>query len=97
MKKVIITTIATLIVLINLLPDTLIGFDYRIPVKLISWNTGIVTTAEGDGTITSPFADDYYNYIKYEEGTPVGSTVFTIYIYNPLTLYSDDVIARYDF
>ena len=98
MKKTIITIILTLIIFINLLPDTLIGFNgYRIPVKLISWETGVVLNDNGDGAITSPYADSYYNFIKYEAGLDAGTKVFTVLGYNPFTLYNDDIIFRFDF
>lgn len=98
MKKTLVTILLTLIVFINLLPDTLTSFNgYRIPVKLVSWDSGVVLNQNGDGVITSPYTDSYYNYIKYDSGLETGTQVFTIYAYNPLTLYNDDIVLRFDF
>lgn len=101
MKKTLLTIIATLIILSNIIPGTLVDPmpGYRNPLTLITWETGTVLNDKGDGIITSPFVDSYFNYISYSRTNNVkpGDNVFSVFIYNPVTLYSDDIIARFDF
>lgn len=99
MKKIIITIMLTLLVLSNISPSTIVAMnDYRNPLTLITWSTGIVMDDKGNGVETTPFHDSWFNYISYKgNGIPEGEEVFTIFVYNPLTLYGDDYIARFDF
>lgn len=59
---------------------------------------GQVINADGDGVIINT-DDDYYNYIsyKYVEGAEVGDIILTFCIYNPDTVYTDDIIERFDY
>lgn len=54
----------------------------------------------GDGIIlnseTLQPIDVNYNYVKYDKNLS-GKCIFTLYIFNPLNNYPDDIIIRYDF
>ena len=99
MKKTIITIMLILLTISNIAPETVHSINgYRNPLGLLSWMTGTVDDADGNGTETTPFCDSYYNYIKYDPlQNAEGDTVFTVLVYNPLSLYHDDVICRMDF
>ena len=96
MRKILVTILTTLTVISNILPGTLV-LEYRNPLTIFTWERGTVLDKDGNGIITSPYVDSYYNYIKYEPDLEVGKEVFSLFIYNPLTLYGDDYIARFDF
>lgn len=82
---------------ITFVPDTAIH-EYRLPGITISYDTGIVDDEAGNGHTTTPGTNPEYNYIKYSpEETHTGDNVTSIYIYNPFTLYGDDIAARFDF
>lgn len=49
----------------------------------------------GNGIILNTESD--CNYIAYNTNTEAGENVTSLFIYNPLTSWNDDVIARFDF
>lgn len=96
MKKLIILSAIILLSNIHIMPDTFIG-EYKTRGLYLTYDTGIVLDDEGNGQITTIYADDFYNYIAYDpETTKQGDKVTSLYIYNPLTTYGDDIIFRYD-
>lgn len=98
MKKAIIF-LSTLLAVTNIhiLPGTYIG-ELKPRGIYISYDTGILTNTAGDGILTTEYTDDYYNYIYYDpERFTVGDRITTFCIYNPFTIWGDDIIARFDF
>ena len=96
MKRIIVSLLSTLIIISNILPNTITGVNgYRNPLCLFSWDKGIVLDNEGNGMATTPFSDSVYNYIHYSNKNE-GDLVFTLWMYNPLSLYDDDLIVRVD-
>ena len=61
-----------------------------------TYDYGICLNENGDGMLYN--GEPYYNYISYS-GTKakVNDEVITICILNPLTTYTDDIVARFDF
>lgn len=79
--------------------DIIPSYDNRtIGHTYITIDKGIVLDEYGNGIVLTT-NDPIYNYISYKgtENALEGNVIYTVCIYNPLTSYSDDIIARYDF
>lgn len=100
MKTKLLAVLIAFIIINNILPGSmsLRLAGWRLPLNVFEWSVGYVLNNDGDGRDISPLADDYYNYIAYNpDRFQAGETVFTIFIYNPLSLYCDDIVYRFDF
>lgn len=100
MKKTIITTLLTLVIISNIMPCTLATFNgYRNPLTLFTWDTGTCLNDNQDGFLTTPLIDPNFAYISYRGSDDIktGDKVLTINTFNPLTLYHDDFVGRFDF
>lgn len=96
MKRILITVVITIIILSNISPSTIVAWNgYRNPLCLFTWDIGEVINEDGDGKATTIFTDSYYNYIHYNDKEK-GDKVLTLWMYNPLTLYGDDLMVRID-
>ena len=97
-NKLIISLLALLTITnIHVIPSTYIG-ELKPRGLYITYDTGIVLNENGDGLLTTKYVDDYYNYIKYDSShVKTGDKVTTICVYNPFTIWGDDIIARFDF
>ena len=65
---------------------------------IIERSIGIVLNKEGDGRVLN--IEGEYNYISYRHigcDAPENTVIVTYCVYNPDTVYEDDIIARWDF
>lgn len=96
--KVITLLIALLIVTnIHIVPSTYIG-ELKPRGIYVTYDTGLLLNTEGDGILLTEYTDDYYNYIYYNpQRFTVGDRITTLCLYNPFTIWGDDIVARIDF
>lgn len=97
MKNTITIILLALLLLsnIHIMADNRIG-EYKTRGIYITYTKGICLDNDGNGQ--DLYADEPYNYIAYDSSkVEVGQTVTSIFVYNPFTIWGDDIIARFDF
>ncbi len=71
---------------------------HRAPFALVEIDVSRVEGSEADGHIYgSNHLGEYIGFGMDAKAYPVGSTVVSVMLWNPLNNYCDDIIARYDF
>lgn len=69
--------------------------ETRIPGFTFELARGTCLDNEGNGRLHN--GEPYYNYISYKDTSAVdGSEMLTVFMYNPLTTYGDDIKYRWD-
>lgn len=100
--KKIVAAVVTLYLVVSLVLSCCISFGlarrgiilHRVPFLLVDVACSTVEAIRDDGIAEG--ADQHGEYIAFTPDEQPGGHVLTVFVWNPLTIWYDDTIARFD-